>query len=110
MPGEMCEEGRKYLAEHDYEQASKSFSKAVMAFEFLLKNMLISQEETKDMFNDIIMPSYSNLALCYIKLENYAAVLPLCHQLIVQDDGHIKARYRRGIAYKHLKQVFSDFI
>ena len=38
MAQEACDLGRKYLKEPNYELASKEFSKAVMTFEFILKN------------------------------------------------------------------------
>lgn len=43
MPKDLCEEGRKLISEQNYFEASKNFSKAVMAFEFLLKEQLIYQ-------------------------------------------------------------------
>ncbi len=54
---------------------------------------------------DFIMPAYSNLALCHLKLGNYDSVLVYANQTLIQDNSNIKAFYRRGMAYKGLKQV-----
>ena len=54
---------------------------------------------------EIILPTYNNLALCYIKLKNFPLVLSFCNQILGQDPDNIKARYRRGIANKNLKNT-----
>ena len=50
MPQEMLEEGREWLKSEKYFEASKSFAKSIMAFEFLIKNQLMTPDETVDLF------------------------------------------------------------
>lgn len=58
-----------------------------------------------DIYRETIIPSYLNLALCYLKLESYETVVPVCNQIIGFDKKNTKARYRRGLAYQKLKKV-----
>ncbi len=48
----------------------------------------------------LILPSYNNLALCYLKLENYDLVEKFTNQILGQNPDNLKARYRRALAYK----------
>ena len=52
-----------------------------------------------------VLPAYNNLALCYLKLKNYELVMSFTNQVLAQDDGNIKARYRRALASKELKNT-----
>ena len=52
----------------------------------------------------LILPSYNNLALCYLKLENYDLVEKFTNQILGQNPDNLKARYRRALAYKQLKK------
>ncbi len=53
----------------------------------------------------IILPAYNNLSLCYLKLKNYEVVVSFTNQVLGQDSGNVKARYRRGLAYTELKRT-----
>ena len=76
-----------------------------MGFEYLVKNQSLSKQEIIIMMKEFIMPSYSNLALCHLKLKNYDSVLIMTNQVLIQDNANSKALYRRAMAYKGLKQV-----
>jgi len=49
---------------------------------------------------ETVLPAYNNLSLCYLKLKNYEMVVSFTNQVIGQDPSNVKARYRRGLAYK----------
>lgn len=57
------------------------------------------------MMIETVLPAYNNLSLCYLKLKNYEMVVSFTNQVIGQDPSNVKARYRRGLAYKELKNV-----
>lgn len=85
-----------------------------MTFEFIVKNHVqtIPKQEIKNMMIDTVLPSYNNLALCYLKLKNYQLVVSFTNQVLAQDDANVKARYRRALAYKQMKntdQAINDF-
>ena len=112
---ESCDLGRKYLKENDYMMASKEFSKAVMTFEFMLKNNLRMKDfkgEVTSMMKEIILPAYSNLSLCYLKLKNWGLVISMADQVLQSDANNVKNLYRRGIARKERKmyhEAVEDF-
>ena len=58
---------------------------------------------------EIILPSYSNLSLCYYKMENWSLVITTASQVIQSYPGNVKNLYRRGIARK-MKNHFDDAI
>lgn len=43
--------------------------------------------------------SYANMALCYLKLEDYENVIDYCNKVIQYDPNNVKCLYRRGISY-----------
>jgi tetratricopeptide (TPR) repeat protein len=58
------------------------------------------------MFPKTIIPAYSNLALCHLKLGSYDSVISFCNQILNHDNSNVKAKYRRGLAYHKLKNVY----
>jgi tetratricopeptide (TPR) repeat protein len=115
MAQECCDLGRKHLAQNDYESATKEFSKAVMTFEFILKNNLQHKDlksEFADMLKKIIIPAYSNLSLCYLKMKKYNMVITFANQVLASDSANVKNLYRRGLARKGSKafdEAIEDF-
>ena len=51
-----------------------------------------------------VLPTYNNLALCYVKLKKFDMVPSLTNQVLMHDPDNIKARYRRGLALKETKK------
>jgi len=77
-----------------------------MTFEFILKNnpkMKDFKGEITSMMKEIILPAYSNLSLCYMKLERWGLVITMANQVIQGEPDNIKNLYRRGIARKWRK-------
>lgn len=52
-----------------------------------------------------MIPSYSNISLCHLKLGLYESVVPFCNQILTHDISNVKAKYRRGLAYSQMKKV-----
>lgn len=76
-----------------------------MSFEYLLKNNFLSKEQIKELFNQVMIPAYSNISLCHLKLGLYESVVPFCNQILTHDISNVKAKYRRGLAYSQMKKV-----
>lgn len=55
------------------------------------------------MMKTIIIPSYSNLSLCYLHLQKYELVLTFTNQVLMHESANVKNLYRRGVAYKMTK-------
>lgn len=94
------------IAENDYEGATKEFSKAVMTFEFILKHNVQQRalkKDIADLLKTVIVPAYSNLALCYLKSKKYDMVLTFANQVLQSDPANVKNLYRRAVARRHTK-------
>lgn len=64
------------------------------------------------MIKEIIQPAYSNLSLCYSKMENWNLVITFSNQVLTTDKDNIKNIWRRGIARKMTKaydEAVEDF-
>lgn len=86
-----------------------------MTFQYILQTNLKQQElkgEIKEFLQNIIMPAYSNLALCYLKMANYEMVLTFTNNVLQNDSSNVKNLMRRGTANKMLKnfdEAINDF-
>ncbi|EER18570.1 fk506 binding protein, putative [Perkinsus marinus ATCC 50983] len=52
----------------------------------------------------------SNAALCCLKLEKYDECREYCDQVLQQDPKAVKALYRRGVAYRELKEIDKAYL
>mmetsp|Transcript_25543 Transcript_25543/g.44561 ORF Transcript_25543/g.44561 Transcript_25543/m.44561 type:complete len:190 (+) Transcript_25543:6323-6892(+) len=98
--------GAEFFKNGDFEEASKCYSKALLAFNYLFKQMMFeSEEQLKNYITDIQLPCLLNLAACYLKLNyGYENVVTHCTDALKISPNNIKALYRRGIAYTHLSE------
>ncbi|KAA1476438.1 hypothetical protein DENSPDRAFT_807198 [Dentipellis sp. KUC8613] len=88
------EEGNKKFREGFYEEALKCYQDAVAA-------------------NGPRVPILSNIAATYLKMGNYRDAENAAHRALMQDPLFIKARYRRGLAFKgqkRYKAALIDFV
>ncbi|XP_060114897.1 protein unc-45 homolog B [Heteronotia binoei] len=94
-PVQLKDEGNKYFQNNDYENAIKSYSKALKL--------------TKDKTLQAVL--YRNRAACFLKKESYAQVATDASRAIDIDPADIKALYRRSQALEKLgklDQAFKD--
>lgn len=49
--------------------------------------------------------SYSNMALCYLKMEDYELVVENCNKVLSLDSSNSKCYYRRGLAYYNMVYI-----
>jgi len=83
-----------------------------MTFEYILKNnpkMSHLKEEISILFKKVIQPAYSNLSLCYLKMEHWNLVINFTNQVIQNDPSNVKNLYRRAIARK-MSKLFDEAI
>jgi len=83
-----------------------------MTFEYILKNnpkMSHLKEEIAHMVKTIIQPAYSNLSLCYLKLEHWSMAINFSNQVLQNDPSNVKNLYRRGVARK-MSKMFDEAI
>ena len=106
VPSQEKEAGNKYWKEQNYENASKSYSKALLAFNYIIKEQkFTSEEQAISMINEIQLPCLLNLSACYLKLGfGYSNVVVHCTDALKIDQNNVKALYRRAIALTLLDQ------
>lgn len=63
----------------------------------MLKHTIVKLFQTK-------VPCYSNLTLSYFKQNMHESVVKFATCVLDNDRDNVKAFYRRGVAYKHLKR------
>jgi tetratricopeptide (TPR) repeat protein len=86
-----------------------------MTFEYILKHNVqqrLIKTEIADMLKTVILPAYSNLALCYLKSKRYDMVITFANQVLQSDSANVKNLYRRGVARKFSKafdEAIQDF-
>ena len=100
------ESGSKFWQEKDYLNASKAYSKALLAINHLIKEQKFeTKEQVDDTINNIQLPCLLNLAACYIKQgHGYQSVVQFCTDALKIQNNNVKALYRRAIAYTRLDQ------
>jgi tetratricopeptide (TPR) repeat protein len=77
-----------------------------MTFEYILKHNMKQQVlkgEIAAMLKTVIVPAYSNLALCYLKTKRYDMVITFANQVLLSDPDNVKNVYRRAVARRHTK-------
>lgn len=99
--------GTEHFQAANYEEASKSYAKALLAFNFLLKSQMFqSEDQLKHYIEDVQLPCLLNIAVCYLKLGfGYENIVTHCTDALKISPNNVKALYRRAVAYTHL----SDF-
>lgn len=98
--------GNEYWKNADYLNASKSYSKCLLAFNHLIKeNKFENEAQAKQMIEEIQLASLLNLAACYLKLGyGYSNVVIHCTDALKIQENNIKALYRRANAHIFLEQ------
>lgn len=104
IPPNEKEAGNAYWQQKDYLNASKSYSKALLAINHLMKEQKFeTQEQIHTMIHEIQLPCLLNLSACYIKQNcGYPNVVTFCTDALKIQDNNVKALYRRAIAYTYL--------
>lgn len=104
IPAQEKEAGTAYWQQKDYFNASKSYSKALLAINHLMKEEKFeTQEQILTMINEVQLPCLLNLSACYLKQNcGYSNVVNFCTDALKIQDNNVKALYRRAIAYTFL--------
>lgn len=104
LPGQEKDEGNKFWKDKDYLNASKSYSKALLAFNHLLReNLFKDEEQLIKMTNEIQLPCLLNLSACYLSLGyGYQNIVIHCTDALKIQENNVKALYRRAIALTNL--------
>lgn len=110
---EIKDEGNAFVKQQEFRKAAKTYRKV-----FLYINGLISKDNeqmAKFASNDLLsdeeyqrvkalkLTTYSNLALCYLKLEELEKVIECAGKALEVDASHPKANLRMGMALSRMK-------
>jgi len=113
IPYEEKQKGTVCFRKGQIEEASKCFAKALLAFNFLLKdNLLDSQETVEKYVQEIQVPCLLNLSVCYVALgTNFQNAKIHCTDVLSIQPHNVKALYKRAQAETELgeyEQAESD--
>jgi tetratricopeptide (TPR) repeat protein len=96
-------QGNARVKELDYVSAVKSYVDGLRHVE----GMLDLTDADRAIVDPLKVSLYSNLSMCYLKLESYKKARENASGAIKLDGAHAKALYRRGLANVQLKE-FDD--
>jgi tetratricopeptide (TPR) repeat protein len=63
--------------------------------------------ELKEKISKLMVSTWSNMAACYLKLEQFEKTVEICDKVIKQDSKNAKAHFRKGQALLHLNVLDS---
>jgi tetratricopeptide (TPR) repeat protein len=104
VPESEKKNGDEYLQSNNLEEAIRCYSKAIMAVKILYDDKAIDSEQLKKMVKEIGIPSNLNISYCYLKLKEWQKVVDHTTRVIEFDSRHVKALYRRCLAYINLQK------
>ncbi|KAJ7332915.1 hypothetical protein JRQ81_015095 [Phrynocephalus forsythii] len=88
------EKGTVYFKEGKYPQAVIQYGKIVSWLEM---EYGLSEKESKSS-ESLLLAAFLNLAMCYLKMREYAKVIEYCNKALALDQTNEKGLYRRGEA------------
>lgn len=89
------EKGTKFFKDGNYKVAIKYYEKCQRNLEF--ETTLQGEDEEKR--KEIVAVAHLNMAMCYLKTEEFVKVREHCDKALELDDKCVKAYFRRGQAY-----------
>ena len=66
-----------------------------------------NEPNLEDQLSKLRITTFSNIAACYLKMENYEKCIEKCNRVLECDADNVKAIFRRGRAYLALKDDFN---
>ncbi|XP_078680061.1 inactive peptidyl-prolyl cis-trans isomerase FKBP6-like [Branchiostoma floridae x Branchiostoma belcheri] len=92
--------GNEYFQRHQFKQAISKYSKALRT----LENARLANDEEEAKRNKVLLKLYNNMALCNLKVGEYARCIANCNRALEIDGGNVKALYRKGQALCELSE------
>ncbi|CAD8102952.1 unnamed protein product [Paramecium sonneborni] len=97
--------GTECFKKGDYFEATRHYAKAVMAYQFLIKDGVVNDpEEMQKLTQEIYLPCNLNLSLCYIKQKEYQMGKDFANKALEVEANNVKGLYRRGICLMNLQE------
>ncbi|XP_051931446.1 peptidyl-prolyl cis-trans isomerase FKBP5 [Hippocampus zosterae] len=97
LASEIKHKGNQYYKAGHYYHAVIQYRRIVSWLEMEFGQALEQQKR----INDFLLSSYLNLALCFLRIQDFSLVVENCNKVIEQDASNEKALYRRGEARLH---------
>jgi len=96
--------GNTLFKAQDLEKASEKYKKALRYAEFARNRPGDSAEEIKEFEKSCVVPVYSNLAQCCLKLKNFSECIKHCDMTLSMDPSNSKAYFRKATALQEKKE------
>lgn len=101
--------GNICVAKQEYEQGIAHYNKALLSLKMLFQieddPCIKTEGQAIKMIMDIEVIVCTNLAHCYIKMEQYHHAIKYASQALEKDRDNRKALYRMGIAYTNVGEL-----
>ncbi len=101
--GDICSSQKNYL------EAIHHYKNSIMALKIIFDEETSLEEDNEkratELIEEVGIPVHLNLALCYLKIEDWKNVIYYCNKVLELKPDHIKAIYRRCIALIKTKDV-----
>ena len=91
--------GDEELKSQKYDEALKSYTKAVITVKHLVKEKLIDEDLAINLKKEILIPSNLNMSFIDIKKKDWDNAIRHCNKVLFVEKNHVKALYRRCTAY-----------
>jgi len=93
-------QGNDAFAQGHYKFSIKKYKAAL---EFVEDDNKITGDEKKQVNTNICLPCHLNLAMCYIKIGDFASALKSAEKALEIDSKNVKGLWRRGLAKQERK-------
>ena len=101
--------GNLCVAKQDFEQGIAHYNKSLLSLKMLFQMeedpAIKTQGQAVKMIKEIEVIVCTNLAHCYIKIEQYHHAIKYASQALDKDPENRKALYRMGIAYTNVGEL-----
>lgn len=95
-----------YYKQSEYNIAIKLYSEAILAIRMLISEGIIDLETLNtEYLKQLILPCNLNMALCFLKINQYQKCVKMCDDALKIDEKNVKALLRKGKALEMLQDV-----
>lgn len=101
--------GNLCVQKQNYEQAIAHYNKALLGMKMLFQMeqdpVITSKEQAVKFIKEIEVTCCTNLAHCYVKIEQYHHAIKYASQALEKDPENKKALFRQGVAYTNIGEL-----
>ena len=104
----MKEDANELLKKEKYEEAIDKYKETINTLLDEMSKIMINMKTLELLREEIIIPCYQNISLCYMKLKKWIKIKTYSKKILALNNNNIKASYRlcyANIKLGHLKKA-----